>query len=136
MNDALLKQICTTDELDLAERDISDLSPLAIFINLASLNLYGTGISDLSPLKKLSGLKILDIGNCAEVDDISPVSSLKNLENLDLSYTSVSSLKPVESLKRLKRLVLEGLDKEIPDFAQQRKRISEKLPDCRIVTNS
>ena len=78
-------------ELDLAERDISDISPLAGLINLEDLNLNDNNISDISPLAGLTNLERLYLG-ANKISDISALAGLSNLEWLDLDYNNISDI--------------------------------------------
>jgi serine/threonine protein kinase len=72
---------------------------------LASLNLRGTGITDLSPLSQLP-LKHLYLGNNFGVVNITPLAGMP-LERLDLTGTRVSDLTPLGG-SPIRELILEG----------------------------
>ena len=73
--------------------------------NVTSISLYGTQVSDLTPLAGLKNLRGLDL-NETKVSDLSPLAGLKNLESLYLTQTKVSDLSPLAGLKNLKRFKL------------------------------
>ncbi|MBC7820058.1 MAG: leucine-rich repeat domain-containing protein, partial [Planctomycetaceae bacterium] len=86
--------------LSLANRGVSDLSPLAGLSGLNSLKLYKTPVSDLSPLAGLSGLTSLDL-SATPVSDLSPLAGLSGLTWLNLNGTQVSDLSPLAGLSGL-----------------------------------
>lgn len=75
--------------LDLSITGISDLSPLSKLTNLKDLFLTSTGVSDLSPLIGLTKLQTLSL-SATPVRDISPLMNLENLNILTLLDTQVS----------------------------------------------
>ena len=77
----------TSEQLDLSNMGISDISSLSECTNLRFLNLSGNNISDISPL--------LDI---------------PNLETLVLSDNSISNIYPLMGLTSLRYLYLDGND--------------------------
>jgi len=60
-------------------------------------------IISLEPLKKLSGLKVLDISN-TRINDLTPIRNLSKLEKLDCSNTDVGNLDPLHYAINLKEL--------------------------------
>ena len=76
-------------------------------LELRSLSLLGTTISDLTPLANLTGLQHLDLDRTS-IKDLTPLSNLTALESLDLNWTSVSDVTPLANLTGLRRLFLEG----------------------------
>jgi Leucine-rich repeat (LRR) protein len=94
-------------ELDLSGSEISDLEPLRGLSSLQQLWLEGTGVSDLEPLRGLSSLQGLWLGGTG-VSDLEPIKGLTSLQWLDLHGTGVSDLEPIKGLSSLQRLYLEG----------------------------
>ncbi|GHU61511.1 hypothetical protein AGMMS49983_01370 [Clostridia bacterium] len=92
--------------LDLSEKNISDISPLASLTNLTDLILWGNNISDISSLASLTNLTILGLGG-NEISDISPLASLTNLTFLGLHQNNISDISPLASLTNLTELNLE-----------------------------
>lgn len=89
----------------------SDLSPLAGFTRLTSLNLAGFHhIKDLSPLANLTNLTCLELQGCNKITDLSPLANLTNLESLNLNAwdvdTELSDISPLAELTALKSLSL------------------------------
>ena len=81
---------------------------------MKELYLLGGGISDVSPLAKLTGLTRLQVaGN--RVSDISPLAKLTNLKWLELSENNIVDVSPLVKLKNLTWLHVGG--NEISDFS-------------------
>ena len=95
------------ESLDLRGTGVSDISPLAGLTGLESLDLRGTGVSDISPLAGLTGLESLDLVGTG-VSDISPLAGLTGLQWLNLWGTGVSDISPLAGLTGLQWLNLEG----------------------------
>jgi hypothetical protein len=90
--------------------NVSDLSPLKNLTRLRMLHLTGTYVKDISPLRYLTSLEILGLAY-THVSDISPLENLTNLTNLNLGKgVPVSDLSPLRNLKRLERLWIDGID--------------------------
>jgi formylglycine-generating enzyme required for sulfatase activity len=79
---------------------VTDISPLRALTGLRSLSCYAVGnqgpLADLSPLKDLK-LNALHCGN-TKVSDLSLLKDMK-LTNLDCSGTNVSDLSPLKEMK-------------------------------------
>ena len=91
--------------------ELSDLSGLAGFTGLTSLNLAGFDqLTDLSPLASLTNLTSLDLQGCNKITDLSPLANLTNLESLNLNAwdvdTELSDISPLAELIGLKSLSL------------------------------
>ncbi len=72
---------------------------------LVSLNLNGTKISDLSPLRDMTALHILWLNKTA-VSDLSPLGSITELHLLSLEQTPVGDLSALRKMTRLQSLWL------------------------------
>jgi Leucine-rich repeat (LRR) protein len=70
--------------LDIAETQITDLSPIKNFKNLKSLDLSRTNISDLSPISGLTNVDYLYLEN-SRVHDLSPIANYEHMFR-DVSY--------------------------------------------------
>ena len=82
--------------LDLGGSDVSDLTGLEHATNLEELDLSGTQVEDISALSSLTSLLELSLsGTPIEDEDISHLSGLINLKKLDLSDTQVSDISPL-----------------------------------------
>ena len=92
-----------------------NLSTLEKATNLRELYLLGGGISDVSPVAKLTGLTRLRISGNRQVSDISPVAKLPNLKWLALAENNIVDVSPVAKLKNLTWLHVGG--NMISDFS-------------------
>ncbi|WP_068774826.1 SMI1/KNR4 family protein [Paenibacillus sp. FJAT-26967] len=72
---------------------------------IKSLNLLRSGITDLTPLKKMGHLRIL-IASGLETVDFGALSSLTELTELFLAKTPLADVTPLLPLKNLKRLFI------------------------------
>lgn len=84
---------------------LSDLSPLAEFIQLKTLVLYNNHIEDLSPLASLTNLETLRL-EINRIQDISPLKHLDHLESLQIDDNQISDLRPLAQLGKLRTLWL------------------------------
>ncbi len=73
----------------------------------AEIDLYGTGITDLTPIAGLTELRVLGLVDTGVVD-LNPVAGLAKLQQLKLNGTGVVDLAPIAGLKQLSRLFLDG----------------------------
>ena len=88
-------------ELYASGREITALTGLEHATNLTELNLWGTGVSDVSPLAGLTQLTTLDLEFVAVVSDVSPLAGLTQLTWLRLYGTGVSDVSPLAGLTQL-----------------------------------
>ena len=98
-------QRCPDDRF---EPDIHDLTGLEFAVNLKELHLGENQISDVSPLKGLTNLRVLDLHRNFEIHDASPLSTLTNLTHLSLWANRVSDVSPLSTLTNLTYLSLEN----------------------------
>lgn len=84
---------------------IQTLQPLMQILNLDSLDVSNTKISDLTPLRNLSELRYLDISN-DPVRDLEPLKYANNLQALILNGSSVQDLTILNKMTNLKQLEL------------------------------
>jgi len=94
-------------ELELNNKNIADLSPLAGLTNLTRLYLYSNNISDLSPFAGLTNLTRLYLGD-NNFADLTPLAELSSLTSLYLEQNNISDLTPLAGLTNLKQLSLNG----------------------------
>jgi hypothetical protein len=87
-------------------RYVCDLKPLESAGSVRTLNLTGTGITDITPLGRLEGLVDLDLQS-TRVSNLASLSSMTSLRRLNLSGTDVTDLSPLASLEGLEELRLE-----------------------------
>jgi internalin A len=96
-------------------KGISDLSPIAKLTNLKDFTISYTEVSDLSPLSKLTKLETLVLSN-TRVSDLSSIAKLTNLSALSISGNEISNLSPIAGLVNLERLSLYSCE-EISDLS-------------------
>ncbi len=77
--------------LDLSSNYLEDLSPLAGLKNLVHLNLNSSRLTDVSPMATLVHLSHLELDN-NKLEDITPLSSLKRLELLSTRNNAIREL--------------------------------------------
>ena len=89
-----LENAINLEKLDLAENEISDLSPISKLTKLTKLSLFRNRISDLKPISELTNLEYLDL-YANKLVDISPLEKLVNLKHLDLHNNNDQTGDPV-----------------------------------------
>lgn len=95
--------------LDLSGKNITDISPLRHMTGLSMLNLESNKITDASPLGGMPELMVLGLGN-NPISDITPLQGLKNsLVALSLENTPIKDLKQLRPLANLEVLDLSGV---------------------------
>jgi Leucine-rich repeat (LRR) protein len=94
-------------QLELANNEVSDLTPLKDLANLQSLDLANNKIHDISPLAGVKALQYLNLTQ-NQVTNIAAVKDLTALNALYLSKNKVSDLTPLSGLNRLSSLYLDG----------------------------
>ncbi|MGI6684675.1 MAG: stalk domain-containing protein [Bacillota bacterium] len=89
---------------------ITSLEGIQYLTNLEELDLpYHNRISDISMLKDLNKLRVLNLGWDDEViSDITPLGNLTNLEELNLAVHNIKDIGPLKNLINLRRLILPG----------------------------
>ena len=117
-----------TTSLDLYDREITDLNPLAELTKLEKLSLYGNRINDVRPLAGLTKLAHLRLFR-NEISDITPLEGLTNLIVLSLNKNKISDVTPLTELTNLMLLGLDG--NPIPD--DQKAMLRKALPKCEII---
>ncbi len=85
--------------------DIENLAPLSEMDNLRSLSCAHTLIDDLTPLRSLSRLQMLDITGCP-VETLDPLRYVSALREIDAPFTSLSKVKVLGNLRNLEMLNL------------------------------
>lgn len=95
--------------LELSDSHVQDdeITGVSKLNELKVLNLEDNDISNLAPLKGLSGLKVLDL-RANKLKTIIPLGRLKKLEILDLAHNNIASLSSISKLVNLKHLDLAG----------------------------
>ncbi|MDE0467790.1 MAG: leucine-rich repeat domain-containing protein [Candidatus Poribacteria bacterium] len=87
--------------------EIRDLTGFEHARNLRELDIWGSSISDVSPLAGLTQLTSLILGNNS-ISDVSRLAGLTQLVELLLSNNSISDISPLTRLTQLKYLDLRG----------------------------
>ena len=95
----------TIASLVLGNKEITDISGIEHLVNLQTLHLNNTAVSDISDLAELTQLKYLDVSR-TKVTDISALTNLTNLETLYLNNNQIAAIDPLAGLTRLKTLYL------------------------------
>ncbi|KAL0238458.1 hypothetical protein GEMRC1_012931 [Eukaryota sp. GEM-RC1] len=103
-----IKELSHLKVLILANSSIKDLSCLSMSSSIKVLDLSGTRIESLIPLRNLF-LSVLNL-NSSNVFDLNPLSSLYQLIALDIGGTCVDDLKPLKRLFMLVDLNVSFLD--------------------------
>ncbi len=113
----LIRYLRNTRKIDISDNlDIENLAPLSEMDNLRSLNCAHTLIGDLTPLRTLSRLQILDITGCP-VETLNPLRYVSALREMDAAYTSLSEVSVLGNLKNLEMLNLaHTLINALPDM--------------------
>ncbi|KAL0217168.1 hypothetical protein RCL1_007651 [Eukaryota sp. TZLM3-RCL] len=93
--------------LDCSESRLSDISTLSSCFRLQVLNLSNTGIIDISALSLCTNLREVVLSH-NQISDISPLSSCTNLVVLHLSNTSVSDISCLSKCILLEQLSLKS----------------------------
>ena len=82
--------------LDAFDAGIYNIRGLESAVNLTELHLGRNNISNLSPLKGLIELKVLDLHQNHYISNVSPLKDLSNLTWLSLRGNSILNLSPLE----------------------------------------
>ena len=85
----------------------NDIKELDKMINLESLTLIGTYITNVNVLKNLTGLKEISITE-SQINDISELKGLTNLTILNLRSNQISDISALKGLTNLTELYLDG----------------------------
>lgn len=92
-------------DLDLSEKGVESLVPLATFTKLQKLRLARNAITDVTPLARLTALRELNL-NANQIDDIAPLVHLTSLKSLLLSGNRIEELPEMKNLPALETLWL------------------------------
>ena len=113
-------------KFSLAGQGITDISPLRHLKEVTMLNLEDNQIHDISPLSSLKGLLILGLGQ-NHIEDLTPLHGLKDsLLGLSLEGNPVKDLKQLRPLKKLEVLDLSGVpitDLDLGKYLRQLKTV-------------
>lgn len=105
------------EKLVLANKGIKSIEGLGECKNLKQLSLLGNELEDISELKKLKGLTLLN-ADSNNIKDISPLSELTNLTQLSLHKNKIENIEALSGLSKLEILVLN--ENKIKDITELR----------------
>jgi hypothetical protein len=95
-------------EILLEDASNESVASLAKIPWLKNLRIYGSSVTDLTPIAGLKALKVFNAGDCSGIADVRPLANLGELAELTLSRTSVTDIAPLSKLSKLQRLRLNG----------------------------
>lgn len=95
-------------ELDLREKELSDLSPLTHFTGLQALNLAANRISDLSPLAALTGITQLNLSANEVLIDLLPIAGLVHMESLNIASNAITDISPLADMREIRSFLAEA----------------------------
>ena len=99
-----LIRILAIKELNLVNRlDITFLDPISKLSDLHTLNISGTLVDDIYPIRNLVDLQDLNISN-SQVTNLDALIYSMSLQSLNISNTGIYDLRPIENLSNLKYL--------------------------------
>ncbi|MCX6306049.1 MAG: leucine-rich repeat domain-containing protein [Bacteroidetes bacterium] len=103
-----LNQIVHAGRVDLSgNKTIVSVEPLNKLSDLKEVNISGTGVSDLMPMRNLNKMEILDISNTA-VTTLEPLHYCIHINQLRMKGTAVSDLSVVPVFQSLNMLDISG----------------------------
>ncbi len=102
---AIIGKLTALQSLDLRGTGVADLRPIKGLTALQWLTLSHTQVADLGPIKGLTALQSLYLSDTG-VRDLEPIRGLTALQSLDLSDTPVADLGPLNGLTALRSLDL------------------------------
>lgn len=123
-----LASIETLEVLVLPHLPLRDLSPLRGLVRLRLLDLAFTPIDTVEDLVGLHALRQLRL-RATRVHDLEPLRGLERLAQLDVAHTPVADVEPLSSLAALRELHLEGTRVR----EDQAAALEAALPDLTIV---
>ena len=93
--------------LELEQKDIKNISALAYFTQLRSLDLSGNQIADIGPLSQLKLLDDLRLDD-NRIDNVEALAGLTELKNLSLNNNQINDMDALSALSSLQSLSLCG----------------------------
>lgn len=97
--------------------------------SVCTVDLSGTGVSDVSDLAGLNGVQCLDLSNTA-VSELSPLAGLEELNRLILNNTPVNDISALAGLEEPGWLELANTNVSEHDIIE----MQQTLPNCYITT--
>ncbi len=115
----IIKQLRKTRKIDISGNlNILDLDALRDWPELNSLRCAHTLINDLSPLRNLNKLEVLDITGCP-ISSLNPLIFVSDLREIDAAFTPLKNIGIISNLKKLETLNLGNtLIDTLPGFEQ------------------
>lgn len=95
----------STSSIDVYDSGLSDISPLTGLINVKNMVIQGNNVSDISAVSSMTKLTYLSFED-NKVTDISPLTGLTTLTHLSLDKNTISDLSPLANLANLTELQL------------------------------
>lgn len=102
-----LQKMVNQKELLLAGNNIHNLTPLKMLFRLEILDISNTTVSNLEPLAGLSNLRFLNLSN-TKVATLISLKQLSNLREVHLDNTLVSDIMPLLNNKKLSKIYCDG----------------------------
>ena len=93
--------MASLESLEVFESGVRDLTGLEFATNLTELRLGLNAISDVTPLKNLTKLLVLDLHRNRRVSDVTPLKNLTQLIWLSLRGNRISDMSPLTHLTEL-----------------------------------
>lgn len=109
-------------------RNITDFEPISALTGLRTLNIIGTSIENLGPLRSLTKLTHLYLRHCERITDLRPLAPLTNLRELDLEgATPGLNLSPLAANHKLTVRVGAGQDVRNAEALGSRLKIHDPI---------
>ena len=113
-------------KLDLSGKGITDITPLRFMTGLVVLNIENNTIVDITALEGMKGLTVLGIAN-NKISDLSPLRGLgQSLLGLSVEGNPITDLKQLRPLSNLEVLDLSGVpitDLELGKYLRRLKKV-------------
>ena len=103
-----LEYALNLETINLTSTQVTDLTPLAGLTKLKSITMRSP-VSDISPLAGLTALKSLSLSTTPEFSDLAPLAGLTSLESITFKQSSsISDLTPLSNLRSLETISIES----------------------------
>jgi hypothetical protein len=129
-----LKSLTNLETLSLSGLKLTNIDVISNLTNLKELEMYSTLLDwytditpDITPIKNLSKLEILNLGK-NNIKDISALKGLKNLKKLSLEQNKIIDITPLKDLNNLEEVDLVAATPDKNNIEMLRKF----LPSCTI----
>lgn len=129
-----LKSLTNLETLSLSGLQLTNVDAISNLTNLKELQMYATLLDwnsdtapDITPIKNLSKLEILNLGK-NNIKDVTVLRKLKNLKQLLLSLNKISDITPLKDLSNLEELDLVAGTSDKKNIEMLKK----SLPNCTI----